>query len=255
MKKLFLSFSLSLFLSFAHSQTTKDDVIYLKNGSVLQGTIIEEDKNSSIKLKVSEETVLVIAFDDIKDISHKKKENISSEMPKKSMKLNLAPEKGMYAIMQLRGGQAFASISASTGYSFGKSTFGVGGAFQPYLNIGAITPLFVEYRQEIGKKEKRIKPLILGQLGYGFPVVKQNARRDTISGGVYWNVGFGYKEYTARKFQWTYGIVFSQQYVREVWDRRFQTWNPDTGTMINTTVHFNTQKVYNRVLISWGLWF
>jgi hypothetical protein len=254
MRKIILACLLLLLNSFVAAQTTGKDVIYLKNGSVLHGTIIEEQLNVSVTIKISEETVMVIAIEDIKDVNHQKA--ISQEnAPKKMMKLNLTPKTGVYKIVQLRGGQAFTSISASAGYNYKRHAFGVGAAFQPYLNIGAITPVYAEYRYEIGKKEKRIKPMVLGQIGYGFPVINQNARRDTIQGGLYWNVGFGYKEYTARKFQWVYGIVFLQQTTHEIWDERQQNWNEATQEFVNINVHFDTQKLYNRVILSWGLWF
>jgi len=255
MSKIALLFSLLLLYSFVSAQTATNDIIILKNGSTLYGTIVAKEESTSVTLKISEETVTVIFWEDIKEIKMGSKAKETTEMPKKAMKLNLSPQTGVYKILQLRGGQAFTSVSGSIGYCYKNHAIGVGAAFQPYLNIGAIAPVYGEYRYEMGKKEKRIKPLILGQIGYGFPMVTQNARRDTIRGGLYWNVGLGYKEYTARKFQWTYGIVFLQQVTHEIWDERQQNWNPNTMQWNSINIRFDTKKYYNRVIISWGLLF
>ena len=62
-----VSISCLVLASFAFSQTK--DVVYLKNGSILKGTIVEQNLNKSIKLQTSEGNIFVYDFADIEKIT------------------------------------------------------------------------------------------------------------------------------------------------------------------------------------------
>jgi len=52
-----------------YSQDKMEDVVYLKNGSIIRGTIIEQVPNQSIKLKTNDRNVFVFKFEEIEKIA------------------------------------------------------------------------------------------------------------------------------------------------------------------------------------------
>jgi hypothetical protein len=58
-----------------------EDIVYLKNGSVIRGTIIEQIPNESIKIKTREDNIFVYKIEEILKIS---KEETSSQNKEKS---------------------------------------------------------------------------------------------------------------------------------------------------------------------------
>jgi hypothetical protein len=64
---------LMIFLAIAgYSQSGYRDTVYLKNGSVIKGIIIEQVPNKQIKIETSDGSVLVYGMDEIEKISNEK---------------------------------------------------------------------------------------------------------------------------------------------------------------------------------------
>jgi queuine/archaeosine tRNA-ribosyltransferase len=66
-----ISLLICLLMSFADStssQVHSKDILYLKNGSVINGMIIELVPNKSIKIKKTDGDIIVYSFDDIEKI-------------------------------------------------------------------------------------------------------------------------------------------------------------------------------------------
>ncbi|AFM02530.1 hypothetical protein Fleli_0018 [Bernardetia litoralis DSM 6794] len=80
MKSTLIAFVL-FFISFlAFSQSDYQDVVYLKDGSIIRGIIIEQVPNKSIKLKTSEGNIFVYKVEDIEKMT--KEENPNSNKTK-----------------------------------------------------------------------------------------------------------------------------------------------------------------------------
>lgn len=64
MKNLFLLIT-ALLLTFAvYSQNIQyEDVVYLKNGSIIRGMIVEQIPNQTLKIKTADRNVFVFEFD------------------------------------------------------------------------------------------------------------------------------------------------------------------------------------------------
>jgi hypothetical protein len=76
-----LSMLFLLLISFAISASSQEqsrDVVYLKNGSVVNGEIIEQVPNKSIKIKNTDGDILIYSFDEIEKIE---KQKISQDVP------------------------------------------------------------------------------------------------------------------------------------------------------------------------------
>jgi len=72
MKKIYIIFAALLLMSTAYSQQTYQDVIYLKNGDVATGMIVENVPNSYVKLETPNESVVTFKYTDIKKFTKEK---------------------------------------------------------------------------------------------------------------------------------------------------------------------------------------
>lgn len=89
-KSVFISLLFSFFVfsviasSSANAQNELQDVVYLKNGSILRGTIIELIPNKSLKIKMADNSLFVFQMDEIEKIT-KETNPISSPSIKPSL--------------------------------------------------------------------------------------------------------------------------------------------------------------------------
>jgi len=78
MKKIFLSLILFQAL-IVSSQTNMEDVVYLKNGSVIRGMILEIIPNQSVKIK-SDRNIFVYKMDEIEKITKEESNEVSTPL-------------------------------------------------------------------------------------------------------------------------------------------------------------------------------
>lgn len=80
MKKIIL-FSLLIGLSMVlFAQQNYQDVVYLKNGSIIHGVIIEQVPNKSIKIETADKNVLVYQIDEIEKMTKEQKDSSLPQM-------------------------------------------------------------------------------------------------------------------------------------------------------------------------------
>lgn len=65
MKKMLIAVLLMIFGISAYSQNNLEEVVYLKNGSIIRGTIIEQIPNETLKIQTRDGSVFVYKFDEI----------------------------------------------------------------------------------------------------------------------------------------------------------------------------------------------
>lgn len=70
--KLLLSILFLFVFRIAFSQTNLEEVVYLKNGSILRGTIIEQIPNQTLKIQTKDGSVFVCNFSEIEKITKEK---------------------------------------------------------------------------------------------------------------------------------------------------------------------------------------
>jgi hypothetical protein len=129
--------SLSLLFGFAFSQSVSKDVVYLKNGSVIKGEIIEQIPNKSIKIQTSDGNVFVYDLSDIEKIA---KEKVSAGDVQKTVEQDVP--KGFHThdgfYLSLTGGPAFGAITwDATNFAFKKLEMS-GTGFQFDFKIGGV---------------------------------------------------------------------------------------------------------------------
>lgn len=236
------------------------DKVVLKNGSILYGEILEKKENEFITLKISEETTLVIPFEEIKSLSSGKSTPIAVAMPKKSLPI-LYKDKGIYATYAggLGFGNAFRDVffmintDLSLGYRWNKNvSAGMGIGSHIYPTSGNVNPLYVEFRGNLG--QKRMSPMYYAKLGYAVRAIRTGLS-ESFKAGTFLGFGFGYREYTARKFGWMYSIGFQLQTTNQKWTQRIPRFNDQTGEWTFISVDAEAIITYNRVVWTWGLLF
>jgi len=171
MKKLsvFILFVFITTLAFAQNKKNRD-VIYLKNGSVIRGRIIEQVPDKSVKIETANRNVFVYKTNEIKKIIF--------ESPKSNFRLfsDSASHRGYKAIIE-------------TGYGIGLGDNGLGRVnlniingyqFNPYFSMGfgtglryyfdsqsVLIPFFADFRGYF-MNSKKFSPYVSLDIGYSF---------------------------------------------------------------------------------------
>lgn len=164
------------------------EVVYLKNGSVIKGTIIEQVPNVSLKIKTNDGSLIICKMDDVEKITKEEKYSNSYRNNTNSRKLarqTLRGYKGfvdMGYVVDLSDNNANKlEISTSHGYQF-NNYFYVGGgvAVDYYTDADLISaPIFADFRANF--INKKVTPFADIKTGYSFGDVE----------GVYVTTGVG----------------------------------------------------------------
>lgn len=157
--------------SFAQQFT---EVVYLKNGSIIKGVIIEEVPNVSLKIQTRDGNLFVFKIDEVAKIT---KESSSMAHRRINQKCFYDESKGVF-----KGYRGFVEtgyiagigdmeenvfeISTSHGYQINSHVFvGAGMALFGYLDADVVAvPLFVNFRADF--LDKRFSPFLDFKLGY-----------------------------------------------------------------------------------------
>ncbi len=241
-----------------------EDVVYLKNGSVIRGQIIEMIPEEQIKIEILGGSVLVYSMEQVARMSKEKAAVPQQTAPAKTATQNvvymsrrelrrLRPktnrEKGFYNHFSF-------STTASQGdedngggmkYSFGyqpKQYWGYGGSigFDGYGDGHIFTHLAVQARGYL--RDKSATPYANVELGYGiangtgFGVVEAK-------GGPYFsaNLGYRFRSHKPTHFTLGFGYVY-QQGSFEFQDNN--VFDPNVGTT------YTEERRFNRTTMSLG---
>lgn len=237
------------------SLSTAQHTIYLKNGSIIEGKIVERNAKM-LKVQLSAETIITLTEREISGIGKRKTQ---AKRPQRVFYPIYAKDKSFYVFAEVKTGEVYPGASTIFGYRFlPTASIGAGMGIQPYQG-GIIHPLFADFRGEFSQEKKRFKPMYFGQCGYGLAGNTQTKTREYFEGGLYWSVGLGYKHYTEKHYQWVYSVGFLQQHTHEIWDeeRRMPIWNDENGFAVwgIKTIHLDVDKIYNRAVVSLGIMF
>lgn len=172
MKKLAALFVLVLVCAVALAQESYQEVVYLKNGSIIRGMIIEQIPNKTIKIQTADRSVFVYQMDEVEKIT---KELNQAQIPARKVK-----DRSSRGYMLL--------VENSAG--FGTGTYGMnmekisvinGYRFNPYISLGGGTglrfgsndyfdnvylPLFADFR--VNFINRKVTPYASANLGLAF---------------------------------------------------------------------------------------
>jgi len=145
MKKIF---TIILFLGFSilvYAQQTYQDVVYLKNGSIIRGTIIEQIPNVSIKIETSDRNVFVYKIDEIEKTTKEPGLNVNSKSGS-----NSGTKPGYCGIINV--GYGFGIGESSKGINSVNLDFINGFQLFPYFSVGIGTGVKVWFIKDIEDK-------------------------------------------------------------------------------------------------------
>jgi hypothetical protein len=140
------------------------DVVYLKNGSVIHGTIIEEVPNKSIKIETSDGNIFFYQMDEI--------EKLTKEPSRIPISENGTPSGGGYAgnfeiginqILSTFSGTTLLAVHLVNGFAIGRSTIGLGLGIET-ADGGTVIPIWIDSHSYFTDGD--VKPGIYGHLGY-----------------------------------------------------------------------------------------
>lgn len=228
MKKYFALILLTLVTTVSLAQSNYQDVVYLKNGSIIHGIIIEQVPNKSIKIETTDRNVFVYQMDEIEKIA---KEPFKGKSDNSTNNTGL--KSGYKGIVEM-------------GYQIGVGDYGMdrlkldiinGFQINPYFSLGfgtglryyfdaeaAVIPIFADFRANF--TDTKVSPYLSLGVGYSFDAT--NSFEDVgfllnptigvsfkVSDKSAMNVGLGYemqkmKFYSLENYNYYYGYSLKE---------------------------------------------
>lgn len=176
-----------LFTQTLLAQKVQEDVVYLKNGSIIRGTIVEQVMGVSVKIQTADNSLWVFKAEEVEKITREDK----AIQPQQKTR-NLSKTKGYYNVttggLILDDYNLSGSITTSNGYKW-----------NPYISTGAMIsldtygddlyiPLGIDVRGEILRAP--VTPYWFTQLGYPISSPADN-QWSTYKPGMMYHAGGG----------------------------------------------------------------
>ena len=229
MKKYLALILFALLTTLAIAQSNYQDVVYLKNGSIIRGVVIEQIPNKSIKIETFDKSVFVYQMDEIEKLT-KEQIKVEGKSPVKFKGF----EKGYKAIVEI----GFGPGVGNTYYNYSMDRFKIniinGYQLNPYFSIGlgtglryyptaeeAIVPVFADFRANLLKRN--VTPYISLGIGYSFdatngfknvgflfnPIAGINFK---VSDKSSMNVGLGYEMQNMEYYDYIYDYKYVEDF-------------------------------------------
>ena len=222
-----LFFSLSLFFLIplvSSAQSQLEDVVYLKNGGVLRGEIIEMNRNEWLKIEIAGRNIFVVMMDEVSEI---KTEVIPFRRHyKEAGYINRSG-------VDLLSGQGSSSIRIYTvnGYQFTPGfSAGFGLGVSTYNDPLTLIPFFADLNYRL--IESNTLPFIFVKFGYNFSINHDDDFEiDDHRGGLLFNAGVGIVFNLSSGFGW----YINAGYNIDNSSYEFDTWNNQT---VNNNLSF-----------------
>ena len=200
----------TLFISFiAKAQTSYEDVVYLKNGSIIHGIIIEQIPNQSIKIQTRDGNVFVYKIDEVEKMT-KEQAKISKKINANSNNADLK-QFGYINITEMNLGLGLGQTNGINFFGFQTiNGYLINPNFSIGLGIGAdiypsviFIPIFADLR--INFLKTKVAPFFSTGVGYSMTTDKIN------NGGLLINPAFGVKFFVTTKTALNFSIGYKFQ--------------------------------------------
>jgi len=196
-----------MFSNISIAQGTFEDVVYLKNGSIIHGTIIEQVPNQSIKIKTRDGNVFFYKLEDIEKMTKEQSSISSNENSNRKREIK---QSGFTNITETN--EAIGLGDYDGDFSYGIQTIN-GYLFSPYFSMGlgividkykasTFLPLFIDLRVNFVKNV--VSPFFAGDIGYAMGFEGNN-------GGLLINPNFGIKFFVSQKTALNFSLGYRLQ--------------------------------------------
>lgn len=229
----------------------KEDVVYLKNGSIIRGNITEQKFGENIKIELLGGSIFVFAESEIDSI--KKEDAVSfkkkSEIYRVSKGYRNFTETGLIVGIDQFGYGTDWGVYLHTvnGYQLNRFIYTGGGIGLERLTSYQESFLPLYGRVAVDLLNKKTTPFIFSDLGYAHFWTREDQgdwnwqENYKDRGGLYFSTGMGVRIFTSSKVS----VVTGLTYKRTVHHKEFNNWNG-----------FVQQKItYNRMGINVGVSF
>lgn len=180
------------------------DVLYLKNGSVVKGVIVEQIPGQSVKIKTQDGSEFVY---EIQDVSKFTREESPTSMNSNRNGMGCfggnkwfnadykAKEKGFYTEVGMGANSSAYAFRITQGYKFGRLGYlGLAiGLENVALNTGERLPemsLNIVYAGDVFNR--KVTPFYQIEAGYGFSMDRYGYNRNILNGNNFFGNGFGF---------------------------------------------------------------
>lgn len=229
LKKLVI-LSAALFIVFAAfaQQRLVEDVVYLKNGSVIRGLIVEEVPAVSLKIMTADRSVFVFKLDEIERIEH-----VYDFRPVHPHRLGLGIEGGLGSSGADSGPEPLSAWAMGVEYSYAGSLrnnevsniHGLYGLIGYHVNPQVTTslgfgvedlqyinwiPLFADFNLKV--RPAQSSPYFYGRMGINIPTAQEEYYND-YDAGMLAGMGFGFRLPLSPAINFNASIGYRYQYV------------------------------------------
>lgn len=214
------------------AQENKEDVVYLENGSVIRGQVMEYDPNGNIKIEIYGGSVLVYKSSEVLKIE-KESVKVGQEVKKIKRPNHRVPNTGLYATIAVGtlGGLGDwgeptpgISLKGAVGWHFHR-LLGVGGGIG-MMNLGGPTfvPIFANIRGNFMKSTASLFYDI--NVGYGIGVANPMhfngfGQLESVTGGLYLRPSIGVRFPSTRRTH----VFLDFGYVIQFSNMQYRDWN------------------------------
>lgn len=229
-----------------------EDVVYLKNGSVLRGTIVELDTEGSVSIQLMGGSVLIYSMEEVERITREPKWEEPGVKSKAELK-----EKGFFNTTEIgfnlgaNTGGYYGYSGTSTGFTL-QNVFGY--RFFRWLGVGIGTgvDIYNDYQVPISPVYLRLEGQVLSQpitpiyyveAGHGFMWHREINEWTTQENGPMWSAGAGVRFGTPGSVALQFTAGFKSQKLTTITDYEW-----DDGINIMT-------ELYRRISLRFGITF
>jgi hypothetical protein len=232
-------FSLVYHIAIAQKNTEKEDVVYLKNGSVIRGTIQEQKIGESLKIQLLGGSIFVFQQSEIDSI--KKEPKFVLVTPKAPIVIkqkgfrNITETGVIFGVGKSNDNYSYYSYNRSdfgvqlhtiNGYQFNRFLFaGAGIGIEKFVSYGqSFAPLYLRLSSDLLKK--RVTPYIFTDIGYTFFWLKEN-NTDSYNyyndkGGLFLQAGAGVRIFTRSKTSVQLGVAYKRNQSSSNWQYNYE---------------------------------
>jgi hypothetical protein len=205
----------------SQAQAPMEDVVYLKNGTVLKGKVLEFTPSGTIKVEIMGGSVFVYPADEVEKIAKEPSKTAGLEFyPGRRMverKPFVYKNKGLTNLTEfgvMVGDNGGATIQNVTSYILNpRLSIGVGFGLDRIDWLLRLAPVFVNVSGDIIPNAP-VTPFYFGQGGYTFGMVNQNTWEPQITnvrGGFMAALGFGVKFNTRYKLRYVVDLSYKME--------------------------------------------
>lgn len=229
---------------FSYGQNNMEDVVYLKNGGILRGIIIEQVPNQSIKIQTKDRNVFVFKFEEIEKMT---KEYLPTDNSNEKHKLTEFKKNGFIYLAEINYCPGVGDVKMGTqiiknfDYSFGLRTVN-GYQFNEHFTLGlglgidqyrsaTLIPISFDARATILKG--KVSPIFTGNVGYAVGL-------NNVKSGLIINPQIGLKVYISRNAAYLFNVGYKMQASAVTYIAYVDNFGRYITTTDNANFHFIT---------------